>query len=142
MTVLASELIETADRYIDENHARFAELGLILFKVFGSDNKRISTQVRSLQQVACTATRFADIEDYVKNQMGKETDGPWKWREVGSCILAELKRLRAKSTKLDADTYTQMAFRLYLARGWARAVVSDYLFQVACRQMDACSVDC
>lgn len=144
MIVLSNELIEKVDRYIDENHETFSELGRCFFTVFGYDkgDNRISTQIRNLQQITCSATRFADIEDFVKNQMGKEkTDErtPPKWRALGDDVLKALKELRDISQKLDTDSTNQMALRLRLARGWVRAVASEYLYQVARNQMEETS---
>ena len=138
MIDLSNELILKSNRYIDENHETFSELGESFFNTFGYDERtnRISTQVRNLQQITCSATRFADIEDFVKNQMGKErTDDP-KWKALGGDILRQLEHLRAKSQELDTDPHNQMALRLRLARGWVRAVVSAYLYEVALDQMD------
>ena len=138
MTALSNKLIQEVDGYIDNNHGTFSELGGRFFTVFGyiKANNRISTQVRNLQQIACSATRFADIEDFVKNQMGKEDKKEKKWRVLGDTVLKELKQLRDKSCELDADPNNQMAVRLRLARGWVRAVVSQYLYQVARDQME------
>lgn len=133
MTVLNNDLIQETDCYIDENHEAFSELGKRFFEVFGYDN-RVSTQIRNLQQITCSATRFADIEDFVKNQMGKEQNER-KWKRLGGDILKQLRQLRSESQKLDTDPANQMALRLRLARGWVRAVVSEYLYQVAHAQM-------
>lgn len=144
MIVLNNELIQAANCYIDENHEDFSELGKRFFDVFSYNktNDQISTQVRNLQQIACSATRFADIEDFVKNQMGKEDDKNPRWRALGDDgqalgdeILQKLKQLREKSLELNEDSTNQMALRLRLARGWVRAVVSEYLYQVALDQM-------
>ena len=137
MIVLDNALIQETDRYIDENHDTFSELGESFFDTFGYDekNNRVSTQVRNLQQMTCSATRFADIEDFVKNQMGKEDKDKRQWRRLGDNVLEGLKELRDKSCELDADPNNQMALRLRLARGWVRAVVSAYLYRVARDQM-------
>lgn len=138
MIILNNELIQKTDSYIEEEHATFSNLGESFFNKFGYDkrNNRVSTQVRNLQQITSSATRFTDIEDFVKNQMGKEDPNDRKWRVLGENILRQLQQLRAKSEKLDADSINQMALRLRLARGWVRAVVSAYLYQVALDQMD------
>ena len=135
--VLNSDLIQKVDRYIDENHKMFSELGDRFFDVFSYDkrNDRISSQIRNLQQITCSATRFADIEDFVKNQMGKEENREPKWKRVGDDTLKKLEELRNKSQELDSDPANQMALRLRLARGWVRAVVSEYLYRVARDQM-------
>ena len=139
MIVLNSELIQAANCYIDENHTDFSELGRRFFDVFSynKSNDNISAQVRNLQQITCSATRFADIEDFVKNQMGKENkdDKNPRWRALGDEILQKLNQLREKSLELDEDSANQMALRLRLARGWVRAVVGEYLYQVALDQM-------
>ena len=132
MHVLNTDLIRKADYYIDKKHAAFTDLGHKLFEQFGSDKGKISTQVRNLQRIACSATRFADIEDFVKNQMGK---GNRPWQALGRDVLQQLTRLRNDSHELDDDPANQMALRLRLARGWVRAVVSGYLYQLALDQM-------
>ncbi len=137
MTVLRNELIQKADRYIDENHGAFSKLGGRFFDEFGYDNNRTNTQIRNLQQITCSATRFADIEDFVKNQIGKERGEASRWRALGDEVLDGLRQLRDKSQEFDDDADHQMALRLRLARGWVRAVVSEYLYRVARAQMEA-----
>ena len=140
MIVLSNKLIQETDRYIDENHETFSKLGDRFFEVFHSGG---NTQVRNLLQITCSATRFADIEDFVKNQMGKEKvdeQNPARWRKLGDEVLDKLKGLREKSQKLDPDNRAnQMAVRLRLARGWVRAVVNQYLYKVAQDQMGGSS---
>ena len=138
MSVLSNELIQETNRYIDEHRETFSELGQRFFDEFGYDTgtNRIKTQIRNLQQITCSATRFADIEDFVKNQMGKEKVGKQApWKALGHEVLRQLGQLRAQSEKFEADTDSQMALRLRLARGWGRTVVSEYLYRVACAQM-------
>ena len=140
MSVLDNELIQKVDHYIDNdnNRAVFAELGDCFFDVFGYNREKntINTQVRNLQQITCSATRFADIEDFVKNQMGKEDNDKRQWRRLGDDVLQGLKELRDESYELNAEPTNQMALRLRLARGWVRAVVSQYLYRVARDQME------
>ena len=130
MPALNTDLTGKADRYIDEHHKTFVAIGKRFFDQFGSERGR--TQVRNLQQIACAATRFADIEDFVKNQMGK---GNVEWKSVGPAVLDQLSALRKCSDHLDADPANRMALRLRLARGWARAVVSEYLYCFAKKEM-------
>lgn len=133
MHVLSIDLINKVDCYLDEKHGTFAALGQRFFDQFGSDRGKISSQVRNLQQIACSAPRFADIEDFVKNQMGK---GDKKWRAVGLDVLKTLARLRKASEDLTNDEHDRMALRLRLARGWVRAVVGEYLYRLALREME------
>ena len=145
MTALNNELIQKVDSYIDNNREPFSELGNHFFEVFGYDKEKntIRAQIRNLQQITCSATRFADIEDFVKNQMGKESKDKPQWRNLGDNVLSRLKDLRETSQELVPDDPTdaeawmkQMAVRLRLARGWMRAVVSQYLYRVARDQME------
>lgn len=134
MHVLNADLIGKVDCYVDENHEKFSSLGAKFFEIFGSEKGKISSQVRNLQQIACSAIRFADIEDFVKNQMGK---GDKKWMALGNDVLKQLARLRKLSQDLTEDEYDRMALRLRLARGWAQAVVSEYLYRLALQRMEA-----
>lgn len=137
MIVLNDKLIREVNLYIEENHQTFSELGKRFFEEFGYDKKRnnIRAQIRNLENITCSATRFTDIEDFVKNQMGKEPKNRREWKALGGEVLQQLKQLRDKSQELDAKPYIQMALRLHLARGWVRAVVSEYLYCVARDQM-------
>ena len=132
MHVLSTELIEAADRCVDERHGQFAALGGQFFMQFRSDRGKVSTQVRNLQQIACSATRFADVEDFVKNQMGK---GNSSWKAVGNNVLEQLLLLRGYSEDIAVDGADRLEVRLRLARGWARAVVGEYLYRLALEQM-------
>lgn len=133
MHAMSADLIRAADRCIDERHHQFSDLGRQLFEQFGSDRGKVSTQVRNLQQIACSAVRFADIEDFVKNQMGK---GDPKWKAVGGGVLEQLSQLRDYSKEIEGDAADRMAVRLRLARGWARAVVCEYSYRLARQQME------
>ena len=134
MDTLSRELARQADLYIDDRHEDFAELGQRFFEEFGYDS---STQVFNLLQIALSARRFIDIEDFVKNQMGKQTN---KWLVVGEEVLRQLKVLREESRNMSKDMAEDRAqeflLRLHLARCWAKAVVGEYRYQVAHSQME------
>lgn len=134
MITLDSQMVRQADSYIEENHVKFVCLGRRFFEVFSYSRgqNRTSTQIRNLQQMAYSATRFVDIEDFVKNQMNKDS----KWRTLGREVLEQLDELRQESERNDsANPEQQLALRLRIARSWARAVVSEYLYQVALDQL-------
>ena len=71
--------------------------------------------------------------------MGKEKKENLRWRKLGGEVFASLEKLRNKSEQIDTDPANQMVLRLRLARGWVRAVVSQYLYKVACDQMGEAS---
>ena len=138
MKTLTPELVLKADQYVDQQHEHQARLGERLFQTFGYDSKsqRMSTQVRNLQQVVCSAMRLADVEDFVKNQMGKGTGSARDWQAVGEGVLEQLQLLRREADRMDDSPETRLLLRLKLARSWVRAVVSEYLYRVARDQME------
>jgi hypothetical protein len=143
--VLTLQLLHEADSFLDteKQHQDATNLGEKLFQAFSRGDKekegKISSQVRNLQQVAMSATRFADVEDFVKNQMGKEklddNGRPKAWRQTGDAILQQLKTLRDQADKLATDEGQRLLLRLHLVRGWVRAVVCAYLYEKAHKEM-------
>ena len=132
-----------ADEYVEEHHETFARLGDRFFEELPSSGNQISSQVRNLQQVVTTATRFVEVEDFVKNQMGKGRGTSKPWQKLGDEVLGQLLALRsAKALEPGVAPGTpcpegqQLQFRLRLARGWVRAVVSQYLYRFALQQME------
>ena len=55
---------------------------------------------------------------------------------MGRKVLQQLSTLRVDSLSMHHDDMNRMALRLYLARGWVRAVVGQYLYRVALDRMD------
>jgi len=137
--LLTPELVQKADCFLDgdQQHQTAENLGKRLFDTFGADKEgRISTQVRNLQQMAVSATRFADIEDFVKNQMGRKAGAYREWRRVGDEILRQLGELRKAADGFASDEGQRLLLRLHLARGWVRAVVGAYLYAKAQKEME------
>lgn len=134
--VLDLKLIDEADNYLDADAqlTGFRKTGEKLFEVFRADEGRVSSQVRNLQQIAVSVRRLSDIENFVKNQMGKTT-GAAKWRQVGDDILAQLAALRTEANRIGTDEGQQLLLRAYLARGWVKAVVGAYLYAKAREEM-------
>jgi hypothetical protein len=136
---LTATVLHKADEFLDteKQHDAATELGKLFFATFGAEKEgRISTQVRNLQQMAVTATRFADIEDFVKNQMGRKAGAYREWRAVGKETLDQLKELRRAAEGLTKDEGERLLVRLHLARAWARAVVGAYLYGKAMKEME------
>lgn len=134
---LSPELLRQVDLYVDNRHTRFEELGTSYFQQFGGAGKNVSSQVRNLQQLVCSATRLSDVEDFVKNQMGRKSGTSKPWREVGEETLKQLHDLREKAKELAKSKGPEVALqlRMQLARGWVRAVVSHYLYEKALAEM-------
>ncbi len=136
---LTPELIQQADSFLDTNqqHQAAIQLGERMFEIFKSDKEgRVSSQIRNLQQIVVSATRFADIEDFVKNQMGRNAGAYKEWRQVGDEVLQQLEGLRGAANSWTNDEGQRLLLRLYLARGWVRAVVGAYLYAKAQKEME------
>src|SRR5262249_22494201 len=118
-----------------EQHKAAAELGEFFYREFGAPEGRISSQVRNLQQMAVSATRFADIEDFVKNQMGRKAGAYKEWRQVGDETLRQLGELRKAADGFATGEHERLLLRLRLARGWVRGVVGAYLYAKAQEEM-------
>ncbi len=99
----------------------------------GQDNRGMA-QLRNFQQVVMTARRLADIEDFVKNQMGRDIKLAEKWRQVGKKVLEQLDKLRKKADDIATEEADRLQVRLLLAHGWVRTVVSSCLYEKACKQ--------
>jgi hypothetical protein len=136
--LLTPELLQQVDSFLDtdQQHQAAVQLGERLYAVFGSDKGQVSSQVRYLQQMVVSATRFADIEDFVKNQMGRQAGAYREWRQVGDDILGQLQTLRHQADKMSRDQGQRLLLRLHLARGWIRAVVGAYMYAKAQREME------
>lgn len=142
--LLTPELIEEVNKFLDSEAEQEAatNLGLDLYRVFKDEKGgRISTQVRNLEQIAVAATRFADIEDFVKQQMGRNTGAYREWRRVGNTILNHLRTLRTKAEHLSTDEGQRLLLRLHLARGWIHSVVNAYLYKKALTEMESCHAE-
>jgi hypothetical protein len=150
ITRLSNEQNQETELYLDAHRQEFRELGRSYYRAFGHRKGDISSQIRNLQQITCSATRLSDVEDFVKNQMGREkppehkarekpSDAPW--HKVGDPTLQQLRLLwecaenLARSSESDRETIA-LAIRLKLARGWVRSVVSEYLYQLAIETME------
>jgi hypothetical protein len=136
--IVPPDLIVQADSFLDseKHHKDASELGKFLHREFDADREgRISSQVRNLQQMAVSATRLADVEDFVKTQMGRKAGAYKQWRRVGDETLRQLGILRQAADGFTADEGQRLLLRLHLVRGWVRAVVGAYLYEKAEKEM-------
>lgn len=111
------------DRFLDEYYETAQNAGKAL-KDAGLQN----TQVRGLENIITSATRFSEILSYIKNQAGKDkANGPWV--RVAELLLNQLQALEAKAQELGQGDFDKMLqIKLKLARGWAKQIVTHYLY--------------
>ena len=116
--------------YLDEHLEQHERIGELLARVHMN-----TSQVRNLQQIVYTATRFTTIINYVKNQIGKgQRDKQWATvvnnnDRVGDLVLQQLDQLRHEGERI-AQEYDESpyAVALQLARGWVEQVATQFLY--------------
>jgi hypothetical protein len=87
------------------------------------------TQARSLETLTLTTSRFSEIINYVKRQIGKETKNK-QWQEFGPELLTQLDTLEHKAEELgQGDARSCLDIKLQLARGWSTQVICHYLYE-------------
>ena len=144
MQRLPHAVIGEINAALDQMHEDCRAVGKKLYQVFRPERNNVSTQVRNLEQVTYSAVRIGQVEQFLKNQMGRATDNGKAWRQVGPELLTQLDKLRSTAEELrhrckELDEAHALALRLQLARGWIRMVVAEYMYQFALQQMERAS---
>jgi hypothetical protein len=101
-------------------------------KIIASGLKK--TQVRGLQNMVGSCTRFSEIINYIKNQTGKASDQESIWRKenAGEFLLSQLGEIEKKASEIAAGQKENLIeIKLRLARGWVSQVVAHYLYKKA-----------
>lgn len=120
---LNAGVTKAIDRFLEElyENGNTKEAGL---KMAESDMK--NTQIRGLENLIVSTTRFSEIINYIKNQVGKNRT---EWQTVGPILICQLEKIEAKAVEIAAeDLSVRMEVKLRLARGWARQVVAHFLY--------------
>ena len=148
MKAIQTDVYAQMDRYLDARWPNSKKLGQTLYTVFGGQENTGMAQMRRLQNIVATAVRFYDITDYVKNQMGKEV-GPQPnkqryWTAIpngynqmtGTLVIEDLEQLLNTAQDLaKSDPHLcPYTLAIYLAKGWIRQVMAEYLFQRAIQE--------
>ncbi len=102
---MANHIIEVAIRakvsaYSDNYYEDTKQLGEIAREAFSSGAGK--SQIRNLENIANSASRVADILDFVKRQSGRQKS--WLHKQFGPLLLEKLDdKLRAESEKIFSD---------------------------------------
>jgi hypothetical protein len=116
------------DQFLESMVVESQQMGEELYRAF---EKKI-TQIRGLERLIVSTTRFSEIRNYVKNQAGRETGSSKPWKLVAEALLRQLAKLEGKAIEIGgADNGAVMDAKLRLARGWGRQVVAHYLYTAA-----------
>lgn len=122
-TRLDASILKKMDMFLEDFYPEGKEAGEEM-----AQKKMSTNQIRGLESVIISTTRFSEIFNYIKNQIGKEKkNNPWKM--VGKKLLEQLEKIEKKSFEIEKeDPAVRMEVKLRLARGWARQVVAHYLY--------------
>ncbi len=121
---ISSAMLSQIDIFLEDFYKRGKEAGKML-----ADADLDSTQVRGLQNIIVSATRFSQILNFIKNQVGKETGDKKEWRKCGKQLLQQLETLEKQAGEMASqDPALRLEVKLRLARGWGKQVVANYLF--------------
>ena len=86
------------------------------------------SQIRGLESIIVSATRFSEILNYIKNQTGKDRNNVWP--RVAPMLIEQLEGLENSAVELGADDPSLvLAIKMKLARGWGKQVITHCLYQ-------------
>ncbi len=122
---LAPEMTRKIDLFLEEIYEDSVSMGK---KMTGLQ----TSQIRGLENVVISASRFSEIVNFVKNQAGKSSAKTDKitWLDFAAEMLRQLEVLQKKAHDIGGgDPETVLEIKLNLARGWAKQVVSHYLYE-------------
>ncbi len=93
-----------------------------------ADIKLKKTQIRGLQNMTFSTSRFSEIVNYIKNQAGKDKKKQ-NWSHVANDLLQQLDGLEQEARRIGKnDPELVLDVKLRLARGWVKQIVSHYLY--------------
>ena len=89
------------------------------------------TQIRNLENIVNSATRFSEISNFVKIQAGKhykEGKSP-NWKKTTKFILEDLKYIDREAQKIAEKTGGEKGeIRLQLCRHWVKIIVANFFY--------------
>ncbi|WP_435550721.1 hypothetical protein [Desulfobacterium sp. N47] len=83
------EILQQIDMFLENFYQQSVAAGNEMARVELSPS-----QVRSLETLITSTTRFSEVINYIKNQIGKDRQN--KWSQVGSFLLGQLDQIEAK----------------------------------------------
>lgn len=132
---ITPEILKEIDKFLESYYEVGKETGNKLYQTFGDEKKK--TQVRNLENIIYSTTRFSEIKNFIKNQMGKSKKGEgWlklidRNKALGEYLLERLDELERKASEIGGGGDALMLeTKLRLARGWIRQSASHYTFRL------------
>lgn len=121
-------ILKAVDIFLEGYYARSIEAAEIMVKC-----ELGKAQVRGLETLTATTSRFSEIINYVKRQTGKDTKN--KWITLCPKLISQLEELEKKAEELSKDNVDScLDIKLLLARGWVNQVVCHYLYGMTIKE--------
>jgi hypothetical protein len=125
---LSLKLLKEIDMILEEFYPEAQKTGTDL-----ADKKFSKSQIRGLENIIVSTTRFSEIINYIKNQAGKERKDN-QWGNMAHQLLSTLDTIERKAEEITSGPADRLEVKLRLARGWARQVVAHYLYADSLRE--------
>ncbi len=123
--VLAPERLRKIDLILEEFYPKSVRAGKMM-----AEARLRNAQIRGLETLITSTSRFSEVLNYIKNQAGKDRKG--QWSRVAPVLLEQLEFLEAKAGKLGRDDPAMtLDIKMKLVIGWAKQVATHYLYESA-----------
>lgn len=131
--MIKPDLLKKLDLFLDHYYEQSKKAGQYLSNCF--PGKGGKSQIRNLENIVYTARRLSAIQNFIKNQMGKDSKDNWtkslsaENKSMGDFLLFQVEELIQKANILSENNpELGLEVGLYLARIWAKQVTSEYLY--------------
>jgi hypothetical protein len=119
--------LKNIDLFLEEFYPQSLQAGQAM-----AEAQLSKSSLRGLETLVVSTTRFSEIVNYIKNQAGRESRNKMPWKTVAGTLLDQLAALEQKAHELGAAGPGKiLEVKLRLARGWARQVVTHYLYALS-----------
>jgi len=126
--LLTPTILQQVDQFLESIYPKSIKAGQAL-----ADVRLKNTQIRGLENIVTSTSRFSEILNFIKNQAGKERKR--QWAEVAPVLLEQLETLEQQAHQMSGeDAALCLEIKMRLARGWARQVVSHYLYSAESKE--------
>ena len=122
VSILDDETLKSVDLFLEEFYRFSPTAGEKMAEVDLSN-----AQVRGLETLIGSTSRFSEILNFIKSRAGKDTRNTWS--QVAEMLIGQLESLEQKANELASDDPAKaMEIKLRLARGWSNQVVSQFFY--------------
>ncbi len=122
---LDAEILKQIDLYLEDIYPVAMNAGTEMAWLNFSN-----AQLRGMETLIASVTRFSEIISYIKNQAGKDKKG--QWSRIAPLLLEQLDLIENKAKEIgNEDPLMILDIKMRLARGWAKQVVTHFLFSAS-----------